>query len=196
MFMVFLGRMKRLWRLAGYTFFCLIHVFISLVVLALSFIDRNLASGERVESFFTVLQKQLAAGNCRPEFLPLPGYLPGILLTLISAAAIIGGAVLVWRNIRWYSRPLLLLAFFLSMNLFSVCGTILEREAIREHNSLRRMIYSLIERKFAQQVAARQMAEAIAEGLKEFSLSYENREPESESVRRIVLRLAELSPCH
>ena len=102
-FLIFLNRIPRRWRLGIYLFCISMHLFAALVLSSLSWINRNIASGMRAQHFFENLQQQLAVGTVHQEFLELPGYAPGVILTLLAAAAIIAGAVFAWRKIRWYS---------------------------------------------------------------------------------------------
>ena len=130
----------------------------------------------------------------RPEYLEMPGYALPVLLSVLAVAAIIGGGAVVWRKIRWYSRPLLIVSFGLSGFLFSGFHRVGDRRDIEEHNDLRRRTYALIAEKRAQQVSDRRMAEAIAAGRQGFRYSYETRADERKSTARILASLRELTP--
>ncbi len=122
-----------------------------------------------------------------------------MILTLLAVAAILAGAVFAWRKIRWYSWFVLIFAFVMTQFFFSVCTWAKDRESIVDHNEMRLIIYGLIEQKRTEGVTDRQMAETIAENLKEFRYSYENRCEEIESKKRIEdalkkLRRVEIPP--
>ena len=193
-FLVCLHLIPRIWRLVIYVFLCAAHLFAGYVLYSLGFISRNIASGQHAKDFFTALPDQLSMGTVNPEYLELPGYALPILLSLLESAAVIGGGVLLWRQIRWYSRPLLIGSFILSFFLFDVFRRSDDRQMVSEHNELRRRVYTLIERKRAQHVTRRQMADSIAAGLKDFQYSYENRNTERRSVARILSALQNLTP--
>jgi len=168
------------------------HLFAALVLSSLNWINRNIVSGMRAQHFFENLQQQLAAGTVHREFLELPGYASGVVLTLLAAAAIIAGAVFAWRKLRWYSWFVLIFAFIMTQFSFSVCVRAKDRESIRDHNEMRQRVYALIEQKRTAGVTDRQMADSIVENLKEFRYSYENRRAEIESVKRIEDALKKL----
>ena len=138
------------------------------------------------------MQQQLAAGTVHRTFLELPGYVPCVILTLLAAAAIIAGAVFAWRKLRWYSWFVLIFAFIMTQFAFSVCVREKDRESIRDHNEMRRLVYGLIEQKRTAGVTDRQMTDSIAENLKEFRYSYESRRAEIESEKRIEDALKKL----
>ena len=191
-FLVSLKFIPRPWRLAGYVVFSDAHVFAAYFLHSLNFLQRNIASGERTQQFFKSVWRQLAAGSLQPEFAELPGYVFPILLSLLAAAAILGGGVLLWQKIRWYSWPLLILAFFLSGFLFAFGNAQDDRQDIQGHNLLRKRIYELIGQKRAQQVPDRQLADAIRVGLKNYEYSYTSRQAEETSVEIIVSALRDL----
>jgi hypothetical protein len=170
------------------------HLFAAFVLFSLSWIQRNYASGERTQRFFESLQQQWAAGTVHQDFLTLPGYASSAVLTLLAAAAVIAGAVFAWRKIRWYSWFVLIFAFIMTQFAFSVCARTKDRESIEDHNATRRLVYGLIEQKRTEGVTDRQMADSIAENLKEFRYSYENRRAEIESEKRIEDALKKLRP--
>ena len=146
----------------------------------------------RAQHFFENLQQQLAAGTVRQEFFELPGYASGVILTLLAAAAIIAGAVFAWRKLRWYSWFVLIFAFIMTQFTFSVCVRAKDRESIKVHNEMRQHVYGLVEQKRTEGVTDRQMAETIAENLKEFRYSYESRHAEIESEKKIEDALKKL----
>ena len=191
-FLIFLKRIPRWWRMGIYLVCLALHFFAAFVLFSLSFIQRNIASGERTQRFFESLQQQLAAGTVQREFLELPGYAAGVILTLLAAAAVIAGAVFAWRKISWYSWFVLIFAFIMTQFAFSICARTKDRESIEGHNEMRRLVYGLIERKRTEGVTDRQMADSIAENLKEFRYSYENRRAEIESEKRIEDTLKKL----
>ena len=193
-FLIFLNRIPRWWRMGLYLFFISLHLFAALVLAALSWIQRNCASGERAKHFFEVLQQQLAAGTVHQDLLTLPGYASGAALTLLAVAAILAGAGFAWRKIRWYSRLVLIFSFIMTQFAFSVCDRAKDRESIEEHNETRKLVYSLIGQKRAQGVTDRQMAESIRANLEEFRYGYENRDGEKGSVARILSALRALTP--
>ena len=192
-FLIFLNFIPRWWRMGIYLVCVAMHLFAAFVLFSLSWIQRNWASGERTQRFFESLQQQLAAGTVHQDFLTLPGYASGAVLTLLAGAAVIAGAVFAWRKIRWYSWFVLIFAFIMTQFAFSVCARTKDRESIEDHNATRRLVYGLIEQKRTEGVTDRQMAETIAENLKDFRYSYENRRSEIESEKRIEDALKKLS---
>ena len=193
-FLTFLGMIPRVWRVLTYTAFCAIHILAAGVFHSLNFVSRNSMSGLRTQTFFTVLQEQLSAGNFSAGLLDLPGCGSGILLSLLAVAAVLGGVICCWVKIRWYSYLILPAAFILSALLFAWPDAIDKQQDIEEHNALRRRTYALIAEKRARGVTARQMADAIGENLKEYHYSYENRKSEKESVAKILSALRNLTP--
>ena len=198
-FLIFLNRLPRWWRLGIYLVCVAMHLFAALVLSSLSWIERNCASGERAQHFFESLRRQLTAGTVRQDFLTLPGYASGMVLTLLAAAAVIAGAVFAWRKIRWYSWFVLIFAFIMTQFAFSVCVRAKDRKSIEDHNGMRRLVYGLIQQKRTEGVTDLQMAETIAENLKEFRYSNETRRTEFESWKRIddalkKLRRVEIPP--
>ncbi len=191
-FLIFLNSIPRWWRLGIYLFCVAMHLFAAFVLFSLSWIERNCASGERAQHFFESLQQQLAAGTVHQDYLKLPGYASCVVLTVLAAAAVIVGAVFAWRNIRWYSWFALIFAFIMTQFAFSVCVRAKDRKSIKAHNEERRLVYGLIEQKRTEGVTDQQMAETIAENLKEFHYSYENLRAEIESVNRIEDALKKL----
>ena len=191
-FLIFLNFIPRWWRMGIYLVCIAMHLFAAFVLFSLSFIQRNNASGERTQRFFESLQQQLAAGTVHQDFLTLPGYASGAVLTLLAVAAVIAGAVFAWRKIRWYSWFVLIFAFIMTQFAFSVCARTKDRESIEDHNATRRLVYGLIEQKRTEGVTDRQMADSIAENLKDFRYSYENRRAEIESKKRIEDALKKL----
>ena len=191
-FLIFLNRLPRCWRLGIYLVGISTHLFAALVLFSLSWIERNCASGERAQHFFESLQQQLATGTVHREFLELPGYPAGVILTLLAAVAIIAGAVFAWRKLRWYSWFVLIFAFIMTQFVFSVCVRAKDRESIEDHNEMRRLIYALVEQKKTEGVPLRQMADAIGENLQEFRYSYENRREEIKSEKKIEAALKKL----
>ena len=117
-----------------------------------------------------------------------------MILTLLAAAAIIAGAVFAWRKLRWYSWGVLIFAFIMTQFTFSVCVRAKDRESIEIHNEIRQRVYGLVEQKRTEGVTDRQMADSIAENLKEFRYSYENRRVEIESEKKIEDALKKLRP--
>lgn len=198
-FLIFLNCIPRWLRMGIYLVCVAMHLFAALVLSSLSGIQRNCASGERAQRFFESLQQQLAAGTVHQDFLTLPSYALSVVLTLLAVAAVIAGAVFAWRKIRWYSWFVLIFAFIMTQFAFSVCARAKDRESIEYHNETRRLVYGLIEQKRTEGVTDRQMAETIAENLKDFCYSYENRRSEIESEKRIEdalkkLRRVEIQP--
>ena len=194
-YLIFLSWIPRVWRLVGYGFFCGVHLFALSLLDALRVIDRNNASGRRAEEFFAALERQLSAGSLQPpEYLETPGYAVPVLLSVLAVAALVGGGVLVWRKIRWYSWPLLIAAFGLSSFLFAVWHRVDDRRDITERNDLRRRTYALLAEKRAQHVTDRRLAETIGANRKDFRYSYETRAAERQSVNRILAALRELTP--
>ena len=193
-FLIFLNRIPRGWRLGIYLFCIAMHLLAALVLSSLSWINRNIASGMRAQHFFENLQQQLSAGTVHRAFLELPGYAPSVILTLLAAAAIIAGAVFAWRKLRWYSWFVLIFAFIMTQFSFSVCVRAKDRESIEIHNEIRQRVYGLIEQKRTEGVTDRQMTDSIAENLKEFRYSYESRRVEIESEKRIEDALKKLRP--
>ncbi len=191
-FLIFLNRLPRRWRLGIYLLCIAMHLFAALVLSSLSWIERNCASGKRAQHFFESLQQQLAAGTVHRGFLELPGYAAGVILTLLAAAAIIAGAVFSRRKIRWYSWFVLIFAFIMTQFAFSVCTRAKDRESLEGHNEMRQRVYDLVKQKRSKGVTDRQMADSIAENLKEFRYSYENRGDEIKSVKRIEEALKKL----
>ena len=184
-FLIFLNQIPRWWRLGIYllcTGFYLIIAHILYVVA--SVIGRNVDSGIRAQHFFESLQQQLASGTVHQEFLELPGYASGVILTLLAAASIMAGAVFAWRKIRWYSWFVLIFAFIMTQFAFSVCIRAEGRKSIEDHNEMRHLFYGLIEQKRTEGVTDRQMADSVAENLKEFHFC-ESRRAEIESEKRI-----------
>ena len=192
--LICLKRISRKWRLSAYSLFFLVHVFAMHVYHAFHFIERNNASGMRAMDFFTLLSQQLSSGIVQVELLELPGYYVGTTLSLLAAIAVIAGAVIIWQKIRWYSYALLILVFFLSNFLFGIFDTLEKRHDIEEHNSLRQRVYTLLEQKVAQNITYKQMANVIADNLKEFHFSYENRIDEKKSCEKIISALNDLQP--
>ncbi len=192
-FLFFLNYIPRWWRLGIYLFCVAMHLFAAHVLFSLSWIERNCASGERAQHFFESLLQQLAAGTVHQDFLVLPGYASGVVLTALAAVAVIAGMVFAWRKIHWYSWFVLIFAFIMTQFAFSVCVRAKDRESIEDHNEMRRLVYGLVEQKRTEGVTDRQMAETIAENLKEFHYSYENLRTEIESVNRIEDALKKLS---
>ena len=197
-FLIFLRKIPRLWRLLAYAAFCLTDIFVARVSYFFEIFNRNCMSGIRTLVFFTAMQEQFSAGtygDFSPKLLNLPEYGPGILLSLLAAAAIFGGLICCWLKIRWYSYVILPVAIILSFGyLFEYPGVIDRRRDFEEHNELRRQTYDLLVEKREQGVTDRQIAEAIAANLKDFHYSYENRKYEKESVARILSALRDLTP--
>ena len=191
-FLIFLNIIPRWWRMGIYLACVAMHLFAAFILFSLRWIQRNIASGERTQRFFESLQQQLAAGTVHQDFLTLPGYASGAVLTLLAVAAVIAGAVFAWRKIRWYSWFVLIFAFSMTQFTFSVCVRVKDRECIEDHNEMRRLVYGLIEQKRTEGVTDRQMAETIAENLKDFRYSYENRRLEIESEKQIEDTLKKL----
>ena len=191
-FLIFLNRTPRRWRLGIYLFCIAMHFFAAFVLFSLGWIQRHIASGVRAQHFFESLLQQLAAGTVHPAFFELPGYAAGVILTLLAAAAILAGAVFAWKKIRWYSWFVLIFALIMTPFSFSVCVRAKDRECIEDHNEMRRLVYGLIEQKRTEGVTDRQMADSIAGNLKEFRYSYENRCAEIESEKRIEDALKKL----
>ena len=134
------------------------------------------------------------SGTLNEEYLELPGWTAAGVLSLLALATVIGGGVVLWRKIRWYSWPLLIGSFILSFFLFEVCNRSDDRQDVREYNELRRRVYALIGQKQAQNVSKKQMADALAANLKDFQYSYESRKDEKESVELILSALRDLTP--
>ena len=193
-FLVFLGKIPRFWRLAAYGALCAVLVFVAWGFHSLQSLGRNISSGLRALEFFKALQAQLASGNFAEELLELPGVGLGILLSLLAAAAIIGGAVCCLLKIRWYSYFILPAAFILASFLFAYPDALDRRQDVEEHNALRRRTYALAAEKRAQGVTGRQMADVIGAKLKDFHCGYESRRGEKESVARILAALRALTP--
>ena len=191
-FLIFLNRIPRWWRLIIFFLCAGLYLFIADLFYSLSGLGRNIASGARTQHFFESLQQQLASGTVHQDFLTLPGYASGAVLTLLAVAAIIAGAVFAWRKIRRYSWFVLISAFIMTQFVFSVRVRTEDRKSIEYHNETRRRVYGLIEQKRTEGVTDRQMAETIAENLKEFRYSYENRRTEIESEKRIEAALKKL----
>jgi len=184
-FLIFLNRIPRWWRLGIYLLCTGFYLIIAHILYVASVFGRNVASGMRAQHFFESLQQQLAVGTVRQEFLTLPGYASGVILTLLAVVSIMAGAVFAWRKIRWYSWFVLIFAFIMMQDAFSVCLRPKDRKSIEDHNEMRHLIYGLIEQKRTEGVTDRQMADSIAENLKDFRYSYENRRDEIESEKRI-----------
>ena len=193
-FLACLHLIQRIWRIVGYSVFCAAHIFAGYAFHVLRFMNRNCASGQHAKNFFAALQQQLSSGTLNEEYLELPGWTPAVLLSLLAAAAIIGGGIVLWRKIRWYSWPLLIGSFILSFFLFEGLNRSDDRQDVRECNELRRRVYALIGQKRTQCVSNKQMADAIAANLKDFQYSYESRKYEKESVELILSALRDLTP--
>lgn len=193
-FLVFLHLIPRVWRIVGYSVLCAAHIFAGYAFHILRFMSRNCASGQHAIGFFTALQLQLSLGTLNEEYLELPGWTAAALLSLLGIAAIIGGGAVLWRKICWYSWPLLIGSFILSFFLFEVLNRADDRQDVREYNELRRRVYALIGQKQAQLVSKKQMADAIAENLKDFQYCYESRKMETGSVDLILSALRDLTP--
>ena len=191
-FMIFLNRIPRWWRLGLYLLYAGLALFGADFFYFVSGFGRNIDSGERAQHFFESLQQQLATGTVHREFLELPGYAAGAVLSLFAAAAVIAGAVFAWRKIRWYSRHVLCVAFFMTQFVFWGCVQAKDSKSIEVHNEMRRLVYGLIEQKRTEGVTDLQMADSIAEHLKGFRYSYENRREEIESEKRIENALKKL----
>ena len=73
-FLIFLNRIPRRWRLGIYLFCISMHLFAALVLSSLNWINRNIVSGMRAQHFFENLQQQLAAGTVHREFLELHNF--------------------------------------------------------------------------------------------------------------------------
>ena len=193
-FLACLPLIPRGWRIVVYSVLCAAHLFAGYAFHVLRFMSRNIASGQHAQNFFTALQRQLSSGTLNEEYLELPGWTSAVLLSLPAAAAVIGGGFVLWRKIRWYSWPLLIGSFILSLFLFEVFDRSDDRQDVREYNELRRRVYALTGQKRAQRVSEKQMADAIAEKLKNFQYSYESRTEEKESVELILSALRDLTP--
>ena len=193
-FLVFLGKIPRFWRLAAYGAFCAGNVFVAWGLHSLQILGRNISAGLRALEFFKALQAQLSSGNFAEGLLELPGVGFGILLSLLAAAAIIGGAACCWLKIRWYSYFILPAALILSSLLFAYPDAADRRQDVEEHNALRRRTYALVAEKRAQCVTRQQMADAVGAKLKDFHCDYESRKDEKESVARILAALRALTP--
>ena len=193
-FLIFLGKIPRVWPVLICASFCAANIFAAGVVHSLNFVSRNSLSGLRTQTFFTILQEQLSAGHFPAELPELPGCGFGILLSLLAAAAILGGLICCWVKIRWYSYLILPAAFLLSTLLFAWPDAVDQRQDIEELNMLCRRTYALIAEKRAQGVTARQMADAVGENLKEYHYSYENRKDEKKSVDKLLSALRDLKP--
>ena len=93
-----------------------------------------------------------------------------------------------------FAALVLIFAFIMTQFSFSVCVRAKDRESIEIHNEIRQRVYGLIEQKRTEGVTDRQMADSIAENLKEFRYSYESRRAEIESEKRIEDALKKLRP--
>lgn len=193
-FLACLHLIPRGWRLIGYAVLCAAHLFAGYAFHVLRFMSRNIASGQHARNFFTALQQQLGSGTLNEEYLEIPGWTSAVLLSLLAVTAIIGGGVVIWRKIRWYSWPLVIGSFILSFFLFEVFNRADDRQDVRGYNELRRRVYALIGQKRAQRVSHKQMADALAAKLKNFQYSYESRKYEKESVELILSALRDLTP--
>ena len=193
-FLIFLGRIPRIWRLAAYGAFCAVLIFVAWGFHSLQILGRNISSGLRALEFFKALQTQLSSGNFTAGLAELPGIGFGILLSLLAVTAIIGGAVCCLLKIRRYSYFILPAAFILASFLFAYPDAANRRQDVEEHNALRRRTYALVAEKRAQGVTGRQMAELIGAKLKDFHCGYESRRGEKESVARILAALRALTP--
>lgn len=193
-FLIFLGKIPRVRRLAAYAGFCAALIFAAWGFHSLQILGRNISSGLRAREFFEALQVQLSSGNFTAGPAELPGVGSGVLLSLLAAAAIFGGAVCCWLKIRWYSYLILPAALILASFLFAYPDAADRRQDVEEHNVLRRRTYALVAEKRAQGVTGRQMADAVGAKLKDFHCDYENRRGEKESVARILAALRALTP--
>lgn len=193
-FLIFLARIPRFWRAV----ICLALeagvVWAGYVLHVLRFIERNIAFGRHAQSFFTTLQLQLSFGAVREEYLELPGYAAGILLSLLAVGAIVAGPVCGWMKIRRYSYAVLPVAILLTGFLFAFPDAVDERRDAAERNDFRREVYGLIAETLARGVTCRQMADAVAAPLADFRYSYENRDAERASVARILAAIRGSKP--
>lgn len=193
-FLIFLARIPRLWRAV----ICLALeagiIWAGYVLHVLRFIEKNLGFGRHAQAFFTTLQLQLSFGAVREEYLELPGYAAGILLSLLAVAAIVAGTVCCWMKIRRYSYAVLPITILLTGFLFAFPDVVDDRRDAAERNDFRRAVYGLVAETLARGVTCRQMADAVAAPLADFRYSYENRDAERASVARILAAIRGSKP--
>ena len=193
-FLIFLGKIPRVWRVLICGAFCAVNIFAAWVFHSLNFVSRNSMSGLRTQTFFTLLQEQLSVGHFPAELPELPGCGFGILLSLLAAAAVLGALICCWVKIRWYSYLILPAALILSSFLFAHPDAADRRQDAEEHNALRRRTYALVSEQRARGVTGRRMAAVITAELKNFRYGYENRNSEKESAETILAALRDLTP--
>ena len=160
-FLFFLEKIPRIWKLVGYTFFCILTIFISMIYRALDFISFNCESGIRAQNFFETLHKDLAAGTLDIAYLEVPGTTTGTLLSIITLLAIIGGGIVLWFKVRWFSYITTFAAIVLSFDTTAFITAFKAPEYIVSHNDIRKKSYTLIEKKLAEKIPHQQLAEVI-----------------------------------
>ena len=193
-FIFFLEKIPRVWRLAGYGLFCALMIFISVIYRTLDFISFNCESGERARNFFETLHKDLAAGTLDIAYLEVPGTTWWTLLSIIAFLAIIGGGIVLWFKVRWFSYITTFAAIVLSFDTTAFITAFKAPEYIVSHNDIRKKSYTLIEKKLAENIPHQQLAEIIKTNLKDFRYTYENREDEKESSEKILIAIKNLQP--
>ena len=193
-FIFFLEKIPRVWRLVLYALFCLIAIFISLIYRVFDFISFNCASGARAQNFFETLHKELAAGTINIAYLEVPGTTLGTVLSLIALLAIIGGGIVLWFKVRWFSYITTFAAIVLSFDTTAFVTAFKAPEYIVSHNDIRKKSYTLIEKKLAENIPPQRLAEVIKTNLKDFRYSYENLKDETASTDRILTAISELTP--
>ncbi len=193
-FIFFLEKIPRIWKLVGYAFFCILTIFISMIFRAFDFISFNCESGERAKNFFETLHKDLAAGTLDIAYLEVPGTQPGTLLSIIALLAIIGGGIVLWFKVRWFSYITTFAAIVLSFDTTAFITAFKAPEYIVSHNDIRKKSYTLIEKKLAEKIPPQRLAEVIKINLKDFRYTYENREDEKASSEKILTAIENLQP--
>ena len=193
-FIFFLEKIPRIWKLVGYAFFCILTIFISMIYRALDFISFNCESGIRAQNFFETLQQELTAGTFTAAYLEVPGTTWGTLLSIIALLAIIGGGIVLWFKVRWFSYITTFAAIVLSFDTTAFITAFKAPEYIVSHNDIRKKSYTLIEKKLAEKIPHQQLAEVIKTNLKDFRYTYENREDEKASSEKILIAIKNLQP--
>ena len=193
-FLIRLGRLPRCWRWVLYGVFCAVNGFLGFVDRVFDHFQYNVDYGWNTYTFLDTLRRQLENGTYAVEYLEPPHFIGFLCLNVLALLAIIGGAAILGRKVRWYSYLVTLAALALSPSLTAVSTPFDRWEYINDSNMLRYRCYVLVGQTLDRKVTPRQIAGAIEAGLKDFRTSYENRRVERESTEKILNAIRELQP--
>ena len=193
-FLIRLGRLPRCWRWVLYGVFCAVNGFLGFVDRVFDHFQYNVDYGWNTYTFLDTLRRQLENGTYAVEYLEPPHFAGYLCLSALALLAILGGAAILGRKVKWYSYIVTLAALALSPSLTALSTPFDRRGYIDDSNMLRYKCHILVGQKLGQEVTHRQIAGAIEANLKDFRYSYENRRVERESAEKILNAIRELPP--